>query len=257
MRRVLVGVVGVLLLLVLACGGPSADPPPTLHPLATVVPVAPVATPSGFQTATPWPTFTPLPPDRSRFDITIPPILPTDAPRPEATPLMVAPSALPSPTPSGPLPSPDVSGLQPDRYLATPTRPFVQYEVPGLDMTVRRQTVFMTHYPEPPSFFPTPASIFYTRTARFIGWWVDFDYDDVDPDFEMEGVMRLVKLTNGELVMHQEPYRLTHGRGLFLMLGDEVPGTLWFPGFYRFEAWDNRDRVMVHYDFEVRSGVVH
>ena len=240
---------------VMSCSS-AAGPPPTLSPLPDLVPVQPASTRAPFHTATPWPTFTPVPADPDRFRITVPTLLPTDAPRPAPTPLMDPVTAIPTPTVWRVLPTPDPQSFDFGSLVATPVRPAIQRDVPGLDLVVSRQTVFMSHYAEPPSFFPRPSTVFYTRTARYIGWWVEFDYSDVDPDFELHGTMRILNLNNGELVMHHEPVVLRHGHGLFLMLGDSVPGRLWFPGKYRFEAWDNRDRVMVHYDFEVRSGFV-
>ena len=245
-------------LFALSCGAAgSVAPVPlsTRETLAPVVPIAPAVTPP-FATATPWPTFTPHPTPTWSYDFSVPTLAPPGFIGPRPTPVQVAPTPTPAPTPSGPLPTVSLDGFDVSGVLATPTPAYVQRRLPGLDVTLRRQTVFMSHLAQEPALFPAPRTVFYTRTARYIGWWVDFEYSNVDPAFEMTGLMRLLNVTSGELVMYQESFVLTHGRGLFLMLGDSVPGRLWFPGHYRFEAWDNRDRVMVHYDFEVRSGLL-
>lgn len=232
------------------------------------LPLDPVAVPVGsmpepsFATATPHPTFTPLPP-RPQAVYTLPfptrePALAAPTAEPDLGPTLVPHIELATPTPQPTLlPQPTLVGIDTADLFATPTPSPLQYYVPDSDLLLKRQTVFMSYYAEPPSFWPRPSAVFYTRTARHIGWWVEFDYADASEDFEMRGLLRLLNVTNGEHVIYQTPYDLTYGRDLFIMLGDDVPGTLWFPGLYRFEAWDNRDRVAVHYDFEVRSGMAY
>ena len=237
----------------LGCGVGVSEPPATLTPIEAMVPVV-LPDPTPYRTATPWPTFTPEPTPFRYFEISVPTAVPLSTPIPLPTAVI---EVRPTPTRVATLPQPEYDRVDVTSILATPTLPIIQYQVPDLDLKLERQTVFMSHYAEPPDFFPPPARIFYTRTARYIGWWVDFDYAEVPADFEMSGLLRVLNVTNGELVMHQEPYQIGHGDGLFLMLGDAVPGKVWFPGLYRFEAWDNRDRVMVYYDFELRSGQLH
>ena len=240
------------------CSAPARppDPLPTRTALEALVPVAGAVTPE-FATATPWPTFTPLPTVTPSYDALLPTIAPSQLSLAQPTPVLLPPPATPRPTPSGPLPTASLGSFDVASVLATPTPALVQRNLHGLDITLDRQTVFMSHIRQTPDAFPPSRTVFYTRTARYIGWWVDFDYSGASDDFEMAGLLRLLNVTTGELVMYQEPFVLRHGHGLFILLGDEVPGKLWFPGRYRFEAWDNRDRVMVHYDFEVRSGLLH
>lgn len=259
MRRFLLVVIPVIALVLWAACSPVDPPPeplPTRIALEAMVPVGARVTPE-FATATPWPTFTPLPTATPSYTSILPML--EFPPRMSAQPTPVArpPTPTPAPTLSGPLPTPVIESFNLASALATPTPALVQRNVHGLDLTLARQSVFMSHVERPPDLFPSPRTVFYTRTARYIGWWVDFDYTASSDDFEMAGLLRLLNVTTGELVMYQEPFVLQHGHGLFIMLGDSVPGRLWFPGRYRFEAWDNRDRVMVHYDFEVRSGLLH
>lgn len=210
----------------------------------------------GFVTATPWPTFTPAPAPRAD-------LLPVVAPVAATTrqPAVSAPptaTALPTPvatTTPAVLPTVDVSSLDPAGFLATPTPLPFQIEIPGTDVRVGRQTVFMSQYLEGPDFWPTPAAVFYARTARFIGWRVLLDFSDAPDDFTMTGLMRWLNVSSGEHVIHQEPYTIERGGDLIFMMGQPVPG-FWAPGRYRVELWDNRDRVAVYYDFEVRSGVM-
>ena len=243
-------------------GCQQAAEQPVVRPLAQ--PVPPLADSgvaegvmSGFVTAMPWPTFTPVPAPRAD-------LLPVVAPIVAATPLPTVavsapPTATPFPTPVATttpavLPTVDVSSLSPARFLATPTPLPFQLSITGTDVRVARQTVFMSQYLEGPDFWPTPAAVFYARTARFIGWRVLLDFTDAPDDFTMTGLMRWLNISNGEHVIHQEPYTIEPGRDLIFMMGQPVPG-FWAPGRYRVELWDNRDRVAVYYDFEVRSGV--
>ena len=175
---------------------------------------------------------------------------------------MVEPTAEPTAVAEAPtlLPAVALVGLEfevPD-LLATPTRPPLQLMVPGTDVRIVRQTMFMSVVARLPEFLPKSQTEFYTRTARFIGWFVVLDYSVVGESFEMEGMLRWLNMSTGkEHVIFQRPFvmRAADGNTLFFMTGRGEPG-FWTPGKYRAELWDNRDRVIVRYDFEVRSGSV-
>ena len=252
-RPVAVGV-ALLCMLVLGCRQVGERPAPVAPAPSTriVVPVATAAAPASFATATPWPTFTPMPTWE-------PVVLPTGVAvvsPPEST-VTSSPAATPTvgPTPTvAVLPTVDASQLDTESFVATPTPEPFQLRIPDTDVAVVRQTVFMSHYPEGPDFWPPPSSVFYARTARFIGWRVMLDYSDTPDDFKMVGLMRWLNVSTGEHVIHQEPYTMAKGQDLIFMMGKRVPG-FWTPGRYRLDLWDNRDRVAVYYDFQVRSGV--
>ena len=174
------------------------------------------------------------------------------------------PTAAPSPTPP---PSPLATvgptderliGLS-SAVLATPTPLPFQVRVPGTDVRLRRQAVFMSQVTQVPGFWPVSENVFYERTARHIGWMVDLDYTHEDSDFEMTGLMRWLNVTGGaEHVIFQQEYTLdadAAGNALFFMMGNDAPG-FWNAGDYRLELWDNRDRLAVFYEFTVKSGVV-
>ena len=247
----------------MADGG--STPPPVWSPPVTVAPVTvPVATRpafTAFATATPFPTFTPEP---TRGPAPLPSGVVVSLPTPQQTPTPISTPAtgmgstpLPGPKPTATprvLPTVDVTALDVGSFTATPTPAAYQLVIPDTDVRVARQTVFMSHYPKMPDFWPTPSNVFYARTARFIGWRVELDYTDVDDDFEMTGLMRWLNVSAGEHVIYQEPYTISKGLNLEFLMGQPVPG-FWSPGRYRLELWDNRDRVAVYYDFEVRSGV--
>lgn len=227
-----------------------AEPAPVTR---IVVPVATAAPPSSFATATPWPTFTPMPTWEpvvlpTGVAVVFPPEEPAMTPSPAEFPTL-------APTPTvAVLPTVDATGLDTEEFVATPTPEPFQLRIPDTDVKVVRQTVFMSHYPEGPDFWPPPSSVFYARTARFIGWRVMLDYADAPDGFEMQGLMRWLNVSTGEHVIYQEPYQMVKGQDLIFMMGKPVPG-FWTPGRYRLELWDNRDRVAVYYDFQVRSGV--
>ena len=142
---------------------------------------------------------------------------------------------------------------------ATPTPVYHQVSIPGTDVKLRRQTVFMSQVGTVPPGWPVTENVFYERTARHIGWLVDLDYTAEDPEFEMRGLMRWLNVTGGtEHVIYQQEYVMdadSAGNALFFMLGKDVPG-FWYAGDYRLELWDNRDRLAVYYEFKVKSGVL-
>ena len=146
-----------------------------------------------------------------------------------------------------------------DELMSTPTPQSYQIRVPDTDVLVHRQTLFMSQLPRPPDFWPAAESVFYERTARYIGWMVDLNYSEADPEFELRGLMRWLSVTGGlEHVIYQEEYAMDAdhpGHVLFFMMGNDQPG-FWNPGDYRVELWDNRDRVAVRFDFTVKSGLV-
>ena len=257
------------MLAALSCGGgvgmadagpaatPAWSPPVTVAPVTVPVVTRPAVV--TFATATPFPTFTPEP---TRQPAPLPSgvvvALPTAAPMPTPVPTAALPAGgTPAPMPTATpriLPTVDVQALDVGSFTATPTPAAYQLVIPDTDVKVARQTVFMSHYAEMPDFWPTPGNVFYTRTARFIGWRVELDYTDVGDDFEMTGLMRWLNVSTGEHVIYQEPYTVSKGVNPVFLMGQAVPG-FWSPGRYRLELWDNRDRVAVYYDFEVRSGV--
>ena len=251
----------VLILLALAFGGcaaaasPEVQRPAALATAVVVVPVAPVGTVAPYSSPTPWPTFTPLPTATvAKPTPTLPPAsvssTPTAEPAGTTTP---SPTATPLPT----VAAVDVNAVVPD-LLATPTPQPLQLAVPDTDVKINRQTLFMSQAAEAPKFWPRSQTVLYTRTARFVGWMIDLDYSAVEPDFKMEGMLRWLNLSSGsEHVIFQRPYVMDPSTGsvLFFMTGREEPG-FWHPGSYRVELWDNRDRVVVRYDFNVLSGVL-
>lgn len=142
---------------------------------------------------------------------------------------------------------------------ATPTPVYHQVSIPGTDVKLRRQTVFMSQVGTVPPGWPVTENVFYERTARHIGWLVDLDYTAENAEFEMRGLMRWLNVTGGtEHVIYQQEYVMdadSAGSTLFFMLGKDVPG-FWYAGDYRLELWDNRDRLAVYYEFKVKSGVL-
>lgn len=236
---------------------PAWSPPVTAAPVTVPVATRPAAV--AFATATPFPTFTPEPTRRpaplpSGVVVGLPTAVPTPTPVPTSMlPEESTPTLMPTATPRI-LPTVDIRALDVGSFTATPTPAAYQLVIPDTDVKVARQTVFMSHYPEMPDFWPTPSNVFYTRTARFIGWRVELDYTDVGEDFEMTGLMRWLNVSTGEHVIYQEPYTISKDVNPVFLMGQAVPG-FWSPGRYRLELWDNRDRVAVYYDFEVRSGV--
>ena len=191
-------------------------------------------------------------------------------PATQPPPPTVAFLATPTPTPVPPTPTPELPVALPtvsavdarllgmaDDALATPTPAPYLGKVAGTDIVVRRQTVFLSQVSRPPDFWPNSENVFYQRTARHIGWMIDLDYSAEDPDFEMTGLVRWLNVTSGEHVIYQQPYVMDadhEGNALLFMLGKDAPG-FWHAGRYRLELWDNRDRVVAHYDFTVKLGV--
>ena len=203
----------------------------------------------------PAPTFEAAP----AFEASVggePLVVPTVAALSDAAPDV----ATPSPAPAGAL-LPTIGpgdvrllGL-PSAAQATPTPVFHQVRIPGTDVNLRRQTLFMSQVSRVPAGWPSTENVFYERTARHIGWMVDLDYASEEPEFEMRGLMRWLNVTGGsEHVIYQEEYVMdadSAGNALFFMLGKDLPG-FWYAGDYRLELWDNRDRLAVYQEFKVK-----
>ena len=226
--------------------------PDDLATASALVSVAEIGTVVPYVTLTPWPTFTPVPTaTRPYVRPTLPQAQSRDAPEPTPEPTLT-PALLPTVVPV------DVRVNAPD-ILATPTRAPLQLVIPDTDIGINRQTLFVSQVARPPEFWPKSQTEFYTRTARYIGWFVNLDYSWVDPDFKMDGTLRWLNVTTGgEHVIFQRPFVIDASLGdtLFFMTGKDEPG-FWSPGRYRVELWDNRDRVIVRYDFSVLSGSVN
>ena len=236
-------------------GTASDSVPDDLATASALVSVAEIGTVVPYVTLTPWPTFTPIP------TATRPYVRPT-LPQAQSRDLLeLTPEPTLTPSPTVPLPTVvpvDVRAIAPD-ILATPTRAPFQLLVPDTDIAINRQTLFVSQVSRPPEFWPKSQTEFYTRTARYIGWFVNLDYSWVDPDFKMDGTLRWLNVTTGgEHVIFQRPFVIDASLGdtLFFMTGKSEPG-FWSPGRYRVELWDNRDRVIVRYDFSVLSGSVN
>ena len=248
----------------LGCGGggspvvdAGSDAPAAGAALAAV---ATVATAEPYATLTPWPTFTPLPTPSSVLPT---PTLPQASARAAATEA-ATPAPIPTPTPLPTVALAEVNVVAPD-LLATPTPTPLQLVIPDTDVVISRQTLFMSQVGQPPDFWPRSQTEFYTRTARYIGWFIELDYSNADPGFRMAGLLRWLNVTTGrEHVIFQRPYVMdaaqvlegNQGETLFFMMGKDVPG-FWTPGIYRVELWDNRDRVVARYRFSVLSGVTN
>ena len=100
---------------------------------------------------------------------------------------------------------------------------------------------------------PEPTKVI-GRNTRFVMWIVWFDTSEAPDVFQMPGVLRWLDMTNrGEpLLMFQKAVKIQKNEPGFLEgLGQELPG-FWKPGFYRVELWDDRNQVIVSWDFEVR-----
>lgn len=145
------------------------------------------------------------------------------------------------------------------QLVATPTPEPFQIRIPGTEVKLARQTLFMSQVSRPPDFWPYPQTVFYQRTARHICWLIELDYTAVAEDFSMAGVMRWLNVTGGKehLILEQQ-YDLDAaalGNTLFFIIGNDAPG-FWHPGEYRVELLDNRGRLAAFYEFRVKSGVL-
>ena len=241
----------------LACGsGPDLLVDEDRATSIALVPIATISPTERYMTATPWPTFTPVASAtrvlrRSAFESSV-------SREEKGVVVPVSPTLLPT---SVPIPLPTISPtriLDIEEFIATPTPAPLQLVVPDTDVQIQRQSVFMSQFAGPPGFWPRSDNVFYTRTARYIGWYIKLDYSDVGDDFSMDGLVRWLNMSSGdEHVILQEHYSMDASLGdtLFFMIGNDEPG-FWFPGKYRVELWDNRDRVVVYFEFIVKSGTV-
>ncbi len=240
----------------------------------------PVVTVIRPPTATPWPTFTPVPAATS----TAVPAVAVDA---AATATAAAVDAAPvfaEPAPAeadvywgiGTVGPPDVGvngNANPDAAMAgpdvaveveadlvpTPT-PYGMLYRGGVKFV--RQSLFPVQEDIQPTFIlernwdDMPGSYdFVLSGTHHVYWVVIFDVGEAPPDFEFPGVVRWVDITPGfqQLVMHQTPVLISREQFFFLAgVGDEF-GQVWSrPGRYRVEFLDDRNYLVLDWEFEVR-----
>ena len=247
-------VAGVLLLgcqagPVVASGGGANSTPDPLVSTWVYVPAP---------TATLYPTFTPVPTPE-----------PTAAPVGAVAAESVRENAPVEGSTTGPgrviVPSGDVEGGDDvsdgpggdgGERLAVPTPTPASFGwIDGTDLRVRDHTLFMMRTSELPDFWPDGRRVFFSRTARYLVWMVDFDLGDVDSpeDADLPGLMRWLWVDGEtEQVVRQQPFRLEGPNTLLVfMLGAPVPG-YWRQGSYQVELWDHLDRPFIDWEFEVR-----
>ena len=206
-----------------------------------------------FPTATAWPTFTPGPTVTPRI---------TPLPTATAVPTPVQPLprvALPTDTP---MPVATVAAMMGKPTPTVSVLPTPYGRVWGTDVYLERQSLYASQFGGVADYIvsggfknlPEPMTEM-ARTTRYVMWIVVFDVDDAPEGFEMRGVERWLDVTHGAddpLVMFQREYRVAKDRWVVSSgLGDDLPG-FWQPGEYRVELWDDRDEVLVSWQFKVR-----
>ena len=205
-----------------------------------------------FPTGTPWPTFTPGPT-----------ATPTITPVPTATMVPTPAQALPRvvlPTVT-PLPTLTVVAAMAQPTVTMRVLPTPYGRVWGTDAYLERQTLYASQVGGVPEYIVAgdfknlPESMSrIARTTRYVTWIVVFNVDAASDDFKMRGVERWLDVTHSyqePLVMFQREYVV--GKNQWVVssgLGDNLPG-FWQPGEYRVELWDDRDEVLVSWQFKV------
>ena len=236
-------------LLLPGCGGAGPEPPVGSPEGGGPPPGGAAGSYSQPSTATPWPTFTPVP--------TLTPVpapAPTQTPLPTATLWPIRPSGLAGLT----LPPGDVA-LTPGAPGVPPT-PYGKLPDAWVFLDKQALTAFwggpLPEYLQARQWdrLPAPVELVSTDT-RYMLWVVVFDFRQAEPDYEMRGYVRWLNLLPDAdpLVMFESPMTVSSASPFFFHgLGGDEPG-LWSPGLYRVEFLDDRHRVVVDADFEVRS----
>ena len=256
MGRVLLKLVGFLAVFAaLSCGGEVSDEAVAEEPVEYRLVY------SRDETPTPWPTFTPFPTDTPEPTLTptaVPLFKPTaELPR-VATPTPVLPPTV------GPTVLAAVATIVASEPTPTPVvLPTLVGRVWGTDVFVKGHSLFPMQTSRLPeslierNFEPLPESRkVIPKTARYVVWLVLFDVEDAPDGFRMEGVMRWLDLKYGPSVephvLFQKKWSVDRDRWAYMTgLGQELPG-LWTRGKYRVELWDDRDQVLLSWDFEVK-----